>query len=170
MLQIPLVGKEYRIPRGGEKQVRALSAHRATMQKSSNEAHPADKAAWAAWAGPTRGYTNDEKAKKAKTDIEEPKKEPEKDVQNMRSTTSEEETKEAKLDIEGFLAELVESFVPAWPSWDEVQQMVKEKGSAAPSKEIARSEKGQTEHEFFSEKLDKCAAALDDLTPYKSRR
>ena len=65
---------------------------------------------------------------------------------------------------------MVESFVPVWPSWDEVEKMVKEKGSAAPSKEIARNAKGQTEHEFFSDKLDRCAAALDDLTPEQKQK
>ena len=149
---------------GGGKQVRALSAHRATMQKSSNEAHPADKAAWAAWAGPTRGYTNDEKAKKAKTDIATSLKEPEKDAQIVQSTTNE-KAKIAKSDIEAFMAELLESFVPVWPPWDEVAKKVKEEGWEAPSKEIVRNDKGQTEHQFFSDKLDKCAAALDDLTP-----
>ena len=41
--------------------------------------------------------------------------------------------------------------------------MAKEKGVDALAKEIARNAKGQTEHEFFSEKLDTCAANLDDL-------
>ena len=104
------------------------------------------------------------KNKESKDKGEEAERE-EKTKAELKEATMEKERK--KTHIDEFVRKLAEPFKPVvepWESWV-VAVATQEADGSSPQTEKPKNEKGQTEYEFFCEKIEKCTEAIPDLTP-----
>ena len=83
----------------------------------------------------------------------------------LKETTMEKEKK--KTNIDEFVRRLNDPFKPIvepWPSWV-VEVATKGANNPPPQEEKPKNKEGQTEYEFYSEKIAECTEAIPELTP-----
>ena len=104
------------------------------------------------------------KNKESKDKGEEAEKE-EKATAELKEASMEKERK--KTHIDEFVRKLVDPFKPVvepWPSWV-VAVATKEADGSSPITKKPKNVEGQTEYDFFCEKIAKCTEAIPDSTP-----
>ena len=91
--------------------------------------------------------------------------EAEKETAELKEAAENKERK--KTDIDELVRRLKDPFkavIVPWESWV-IAEATKEADGESTQIEKPRNEKGQTEYEYFGEKIEKCTEALPDLTP-----